>query len=160
MQEVGFSIKPVPELRNGDGMLVPDMYQGRWQPRILEQYTYTFMRRGKVSACHYHDYEDPSKRPERLHIISGQIALRLLYLDGEEVCHVLEGRFGHVLEVTIDPFVWHETECLSKTAILLELRETVFDSRRPSTFKCTRAEFLAQMAVRADRLRERDAMSV
>ena len=85
---------------------------------------------GRISS-HFHKGEDPSKRPEKLFIISGRVKFIFFKKSTgereEAVC-------GPGTEIKIFPNIIHSTEAL-EDAVLLEARVKVFDKNRPDTYK-------------------------
>lgn len=105
-----------------------------WEYYLFGGRQLTIYRRqkGVVAGPHFHNGKDPSKNPERLLLVSGNVRFEFVDKDGHYSLQNPDAKSGPI-EITIWPDVLHRitpiTDCL-----LVEYRETPFDPRNPDTF--------------------------
>ncbi|MEK6945408.1 MAG: hypothetical protein AABW63_01305 [Nanoarchaeota archaeon] len=102
-----------------------------WCKGILGlQLTVFERKKGTVFGGHYHKGLDPSKNPERLFLIKGQ--LKLLAHNGM-IDSSLEETVNEGEELLIFPGIIHSFHSLTDI-IILEYRSTIFDRNNSDTF--------------------------
>lgn len=126
-------------LRNGHGVTVrkidpanPADTRGptwQWLPEASKQITVCVRKAGSVS-CHVHKGKDPSKDPEQLFVVKGEV--RFICYDPEGEGEAGEWVLGEGQTIEIDPGIIHRTEVL-EDAIILEARRTPFNPKKPDT---------------------------
>lgn len=86
-------------------------------------------KKGSLSGTHYHKGNDPSKNPERFFLVEGQLLLKALNRQGQQLEEVIKAG----TEFLIYPNILHSMKALTNI-IFLEYRTTVFDKSNSDTY--------------------------
>ena len=126
----GYSIDHLDPVNPGD----PSKPTRQWQfgfGQGMHQITFYTRRAGCDFGGHVHNGEDPSKNPELLLLVSGEMEVKFLGLDGET--EVVTVKAWDCL--TIEPGVKHWMKALTDVTIV-EPRRRHFDQAHPDTVLC------------------------
>lgn len=126
--EIGHGVSIVGEVN----WTKPDDNRGRTWQIITDgskQVTVCERKAGSIS-CHRHNGDDPSKNPELLFIARGEIVLTCYDPEAKS-----KGEWTIVAGTTIyiEPGIIHKTR-VTQDALILELRVTKFDPKKPDTY--------------------------
>jgi dTDP-4-dehydrorhamnose 3,5-epimerase-like enzyme len=100
-----------------------------WKFKDGRQITIYKRKKGVEFGYHYHKGDDPSKNPEHLMIVAGEISATFVRPDG----YAANASYQAGQTFTIYPGVVHKMTALEDT-IIIEYRITHFDPQHPDTY--------------------------
>ena len=104
-----------------------------WKMPKGQQVTVAYRNGGEQFGGHFHKGEDPDKKPERLLLVSGKIAMILLDAEGraEGMVHGATSRVP--VEIVIPPGFLHYVKAITN-CIFIEYRNAQFNPAKSDTY--------------------------
>lgn len=133
-------VTQIPEAKQSDGVVISGFWRRSYVDRPLVELPTYKRQAGATCGGHFHLGNDPSKAPENLRLVYGEVLLSLAAPDGKQEEISLNADESVVIEILIPPLFWHRLTCRS-FCVFEEPRMTVFDEDNDDTVRCTVNDF-------------------